>query len=218
MKKLKIKRIQVGYLFTNCYILYHEESKKAVIIDPGDTPEMIEKEWTKLGLKPEAILLTHGHSDHIMAVPALQEKFHLPIFAGEDEAELLTRSDWNFSDPALGIHIVADHWVKDEEVLSLADFTIKVITTPGHTAGSVCYYVEDEQVLISGDTLFLGSLGRTDLPTSSTKDILDSIMNKLLILPEEVQVYPGHDDSTTIAYERIHNPAVDHERRRHRVT
>ena len=172
------------------------------MIDPADHPERIADICKSSGLTPAAILLTHGHFDHIMAAEGVKNAFGIPVYAGAEEKKLL-------SDPLLNgsamigenISMTADQWLNDGDILELAGFRIDVIATPGHTAGSVCYYFRDENILISGDTLFCGGIGRTDLPTGSYPSIVRSIGRKLLTLPRDTKVYPGHDEPTDIASE-----------------
>lgn len=211
MGDFRLKTYVVGMVSTNCYVIYHEQLKKAVIIDPGDNGEYILKKCQELSLKPEAILLTHGHCDHIMAVKQMMEQVSdIKLYASREEAGLLGNPDENLSSSLMRTpySLEADYLVKDGEILHLAGFQWKVISTPGHTAGSVCYLIEDEGVLISGDTLFAESLGRTDLPTASPSAIISSIIEKLLILPDEIMVYPGHGAPTTIGHEKACNPVA----------
>jgi len=161
-----------------------------------------------LGLKPEAILLTHGHFDHIMAAKELKETWNVPIYACEKEIDVLTDGQKSlvagyFREPYT---ITPDVTVKEGDELSIAGFTWKVFETPGHTIGSCCYYIEKESVLFSGDTLFAGSYGRTDFPTGSGRQIAESVRRLLSTLPDDTMVYPGHMDTTTIGFEKKYNP------------
>lgn len=217
MSEFRIKTLVLGEVSTNCYIIYHQTTKKAVIVDPADNGEYILHKCRELSVTPEAILLTHGHFDHILATKDVQRAFHCKVYAGIEEDRLLRDPSLNLSgsmgSDQMGIN--ADYLVRNGEVLHLIGFDWKVLETPGHTVGSVCYYIEAEDVLISGDTLFAQSLGRTDLPTGNTREIMDSILNKLLVLPEDTMVYPGHGEQTTIGFERKYNPvAVYYNRRR----
>lgn len=214
MAEMRIKTMVLGPVQTNCYLIYDDETKRGFLVDPADQSETIERACTGLGVKPEAILLTHGHGDHILAAEDLRKKYGIPVLAGERERELLADPSLNLS-AALGLGSVglrADREVKDGEELELAGFRLKVLATPGHTKGSVCYLDEREKVLISGDTLFEESLGRTDFPTGSTKEIVDSISRVLFSLPEEIMVYPGHGDPTTIGHEKAYNPVAMYRR------
>lgn len=216
MSELRIKTCVLGAVSTNCYLIYNEETKAAVIVDPADNGAYILNKCRELGITPEAVLLTHGHFDHILAVEDIRRAFHCKVYAGIREDLLLQDPFQNLSG-SMGseqMSLSADVLVRDGEKLSLIGFEWTVIETPGHTAGSVCYYLKSEDVLISGDTLFAESLGRTDLPTGSAGEIVRSITDKLLVLPEDTMVYPGHGDPTTIVHEKMYNPAAVYQRRR----
>ena len=210
MSDFRIKTYPVGQIGTNCYIIFREQLKKAIIVDPGDEGEFILEECRKLSVTPEAILLTHGHFDHIMAVNEIKQAFpEIVIYAGEKEKMLLNDSSVNLS-TSMGrlCSIEADRYVTDGETIDPAGILIHVIATPGHTEGSVCYYMKEEDVLISGDTLFLESLGRTDFPTGDQLKIISSIRGKLFPLPGDTMVYPGHGSVTTIGHEKSYNPVA----------
>ena len=201
---LEIKRLTVGPVMTNCYIVNLKGTEEAVIVDPGDEAYKIELKLTEWKLKPVAILLTHGHFDHIRAVGKLKERYSVKVYALDKEKEILN-SELNLS-RAFGfemINIDADVYLTDNQVINVAGIDFKVIHTPGHTVGSCCYYVESEKVLFSGDTLFFHSHGRTDFPTGSQSAIIRSITGRLLILEEDTLVYPGHEEETTIGSERM---------------
>lgn len=208
MSEIRVKRLVVGIVGTNCYLVYHEETKKAVVVDPGDRADLILEAAERYGLFPEAILLTHGHFDHIMAANELREKWNVPVYACKKELDIL--GDWEknlvasyFDTPYT---VTPDITVEEGDTFSAAGFTWQVFETPGHTIGSCCYYIEKEKVLFSGDTLFSGSYGRTDLPTGSGRMMIGSVTRLLKSLPEDVMVYPGHMDETTIGYEKQYNP------------
>lgn len=209
MSQYKIKLLVLGQVSTNCYTLYKEDSKKAVLFDPADAPEQIEAVLTQLGLELEAILLTHGHFDHIMAANCLKDMYGVPVIAHEEEAEVAGDCALNLSVQfGGGYSTVVDRTVKDGETLSLAGFSMKVLHTPGHTKGSACYYLEQEGILFSGDTLFAASVGRSDFPTGSGSELIRSIRTKLAVLPDDTEVYPGHGEQTDIGYEKHHNPFI----------
>lgn len=209
MGDIKISKITLGCYMTNCYFLYREGSKETIVVDPADKGERIYEGLTERGLEVKAILLTHGHFDHILGVKGLKEKAGCKVYAYEEEDPLLMDPAVNVSE-GIGrpVMIKADHFFKDGECCTLAGMTFKVIHTPGHTQGSCCYYFEEAGILISGDTLFCESVGRTDFPTGSSRKIIESITTKLSVLPENTKVYPGHGESTTIGYENENNPYI----------
>ncbi len=209
---IKIGRMVLGMAQTNTYFVYTEGDTRALVIDPADYGDKIYAALVKNGFSVEGILLTHGHFDHIWGVEALKEAANegrenpIEVYANEAEKELLNNARMNVSAGAgRPCTIDADHYLKDGDVITLAGITVKMIATPGHTAGGCCYYFEDGGVLVSGDTLFAESVGRTDLPTGSMGTLVRSIKEKLYILPDDTLVYPGHGDSTTIGYEKQYN-------------
>lgn len=204
---MRIEQYCVGQVGTNCYFIINEETKEMLIVDPGDSAQMLVQKIRLGVLIPKAILLTHGHFDHVMAAQELAKTFDLKIYAHEEEKDTLNHPGKNVS-AMIGRQdsYHADIFVKDGELLQLAGMEIKVLHTPGHTPGGCCYYLEKEQVLFSGDTLFCQSVGRTDFPGGSMSQIVRSIKSKLLALPDNVKVYPGHMDLTTIGMERRQNP------------
>lgn len=207
---LSITRLIVGYVSTNCYIVSEADTGKCVIVDPGDNADGIIRKMEELKVSPEAILLTHGHFDHIMAVPELTEKYEdLPVYAYKEEEVLLSDARLNESKGFKRPTVISDvHYLENNEVLDLLGTKWRVIGTPGHTVGSCCYYMENEGILFSGDTLFDGDCGRTDLATGSTEAIISSIRNVLMQLPDETQVLPGHEGMTTIGRERKYNTVM----------
>ena len=206
-EQTEVLRYIVGPVCTNCYLLVNHKTGELLVVDPGDQAQLIEKQIEKTGAKPVAILLTHGHFDHAGAAEALADNYQISIYAHEAERETLEDPGLNLCG-MIGEHKVyhADIFVKDEEVLNLAGFSIRVFFTPGHTIGGCCYYIADEKILFSGDTLFQESVGRTDFPRGSASDLIRAIREKLMPLPDDVTVYTGHDESTLIGYERMHNP------------
>ncbi|MBQ7651084.1 MAG: MBL fold metallo-hydrolase [Victivallales bacterium] len=193
--------IVLNFLSVNCYVLNNKGSDRALIVDPGSSKDMIFKRIDELGLKPEGILLTHAHVDHISAVPEVAEKYGIPVWIHNDDIPLYNSPD-NALKPWMDAVQSLPQPVKD---CPKAGMEFSVIHTPGHSRGSCCFYFPEDKFLISGDTLFEGTYGRTDFPGGSEIEIMDSICNKLLTLPNDVTVYPGHGGSTTIAVE-IHNP------------
>jgi len=211
MGQIKIEIHQVSMLSTNCYFLINRDSKECAIVDPGDNAEGLEEKIRRSGYTPVVILLTHGHFDHIMAVNKLKSVFDIPVYAFKEEEEMLKDTKerlFGMVEDESCLVVNADKLLNDGEVLDLIGTKIKVIHTPGHSKGSCCFYLEDEKILISGDTLFEGAVGRTDFPTGSMKEMDHSINEILMKLPDEVEVFPGHGGSTTIGMERKTNPYV----------
>ena len=192
---MEIKILQLGMLQTNCYVAWGENADKCVVVDPGDEPERVAAFLSNLGSVPAAILLTHGHFDHIGGVPALQEKYGCPVYLCQDDLTLPVRMT--------GGTLTGTTHYEDGDVLKLAGLEIKVLQTPGHTPGSVCLTCED--VMFSGDTLFCGSIGRTDFPGSDHRQMMASL-TKLASLPQNYRVRPGHAEETTLDEERRSNP------------
>ena len=207
MAELKIGKITLGSCQTNCYFVYKEDSKKALVFDPADKGDLLHGKLTDAGFAVEAILLTHGHFDHIWGVEKLKELTDVLVYAFEAEEELCMDAGMNISAAAgRACSLKPDKLLKDGEEVAIGDFTFRAIATPGHTKGSGCFYFEEDKILISGDTLFQESVGRTDFPTGSMGTLVRSIKDKLMVLPDDVKVYPGHGESTTIGYEKENNP------------
>ena len=177
-------------------------------MDPADNAAYILNKCNELGIKPEAVLLTHGHCDHISAVPDVRRAFHVPVYAGAAEEPLFLDPGKNLSAQMWPeqVSFKPDELLHDGDSLELLGFQWKVLETPGHTAGGICYYLPEEEVLLAGDTLFENSFGRTDLPTGSMSQLVRSIVDKLFVLPDDTMVYPGHGDPTTIGHEKRYNP------------
>ena len=192
-----LKRLKVnagGFMGINCYIIQDEETKETVVIDPGGSFDKIAEMLNVLDAKLKYICLTHCHGDHIGVAEEVRKNFGGKILIHRFDEEGLKDPQVNLSSH-IGIGDITledDARVDDGDVLHIGSIELKVIYTPGHTIGSISLYCEQEKMLFSGDTLFRGSWGRTDLPTSSIEQIMDSITNKLLKLPEDTIVYPGH--------------------------
>lgn len=210
---MKIERFVVGTVGTNCYLLVNENTKECLIIDPGECPSTLSAHIIREQYRPVGILLTHGHFDHIMGVEPLQKACahvdSIPVYACEKEKSLLNDPILNVSTYyGEGCTVQDVSYLVDGQEVELAGFQIRVIYTPGHTVGGCCYYIPEEHVLFSGDTLFCASIGRSDFPTGNGVQLVNSIKERLFVLPEETQVYPGHMEETTIAYEKKYNPFV----------
>ncbi len=202
---MEILILPVGPIEANCYIVF-DESKEALIIDPGAEGQKIFREIEKHGLKVKYIVNTHGHGDHIGANQKLKELTGASILIHELDAPMLTDGAKNLS-IYLGKNIsqpAADKLLKDGDVLEVGKMRFTVLHTPGHTRGGICLLGED--VCFTGDTLFDGSIGRTDLPGGSYTELINSIKTKLFTLDDKIVVYPGHGPDTTIGREKGYNP------------
>ncbi|MCL2617169.1 MAG: MBL fold metallo-hydrolase [Defluviitaleaceae bacterium] len=208
---MNIKKIVTKTYQENVYVYYDEASKVGAVIDPGSDAKDIIKFLDETGLKIEYILLTHGHFDHIMAVKEVAAHTGAPVAAGVDERELLGSGTLNFAMEVYGTDygVSVDVPLKDGDVLNVGGARIKVLHTPGHTKGGVCFYDEAEGVLFSGDTLFHESIGRTDFPGGNMNTLDASIKSKIYTLPPQTLIYPGHMRMTTVEHEIKNNPFVN---------
>lgn len=207
MGEIKIGRMTLGVCATNCYFLYREGSGEVIFVDPADRGADIYEALNKKGLAVEAILLTHGHFDHIWGAERLRELSGAKIYVLDAEQPVCRDAYVNVSAQAgRKATIEPDEWLTDGQKITFAGISLEVIATPGHTAGSCCYYVPEAGFLIAGDTLFEGSVGRTDFPTGSMSRLVHSIKEKLFLLPGETKVYPGHGEATSIEEEKKNNP------------
>ena len=205
MGDIKVGRMVLGMVETNCYFIYDEDTKETIVIDPAKNG--LYDKLTDNGLKVCAVLLTHGHFDHIMGVHELTRESGAKLYALLEENELCRNSYLNASEQIGRSYTVEpDVLLTDGDEFTVAGINIKVYATPGHTAGSCCYYISDKKWLFSGDTLFRGSIGRSDLPTGSGKIIMDSVHMLVHTFDDDVKVYPGHGDATTIGDEKESNP------------
>jgi len=211
MKTMLITCLTVGFLATNCYLVACGKTSESIVIDPGfkeDESEKILEEISKKSMNVKYILNTHGHMDHISGNGIMKKATGAEILIHEDDASMLTEPRKNLS-KSLGITVVsppADRLIRDGDIIKVGSLELKVIHTPGHSRGSISLYSESEGVVFTGDTLFAGSIGRTDLPGSSFRDIMRSLREKLMTLPEETVAYPGHGEKTTIGKEKLGNP------------
>jgi len=206
---VKVNKFILGMASTNCYYIYAEGVSEAIVIDPADRGQYIYDKITEKGLKVAAVLLTHGHFDHILGANKLRDLTGVKIYANVAEKEICESPSMNISSE-LGepCSVKADEYLEDGDELVLAGLNIRMIATPGHTSGGACYYFYNEGILISGDTLFQESVGRTDFPTGNMQILVKSIRDKLFTLPEETKVYPGHGEPTSILSEKQYNPFV----------
>ncbi len=203
----KIDSRILGMVGTNCYLLCNMDIKECVLIDPADSQDEISRMIDESGCSLKGILLTHGHFDHIMSADAVRDKYDVKVYASCDEKNTLEQPHINLGEAyGLKLSVKADVWHKDGEILKLAGFDIEALHTPGHTEGGSCYYIREIGVLFSGDTLFCGSVGRTDFPGGSMSEIVRSIKEKVMVLPDDTKVYPGHGEGTSVGYERVNNP------------
>lgn len=207
---MKIDTIPLGDFQANCYCVRKDDNAKpCVLIDPGLNPETLIHFLQRNELTPEAIVLTHGHADHIGGVETVRQYWPaVKVAIARDDAEMLTS-------PARNLSILAEVMVQarpaevifgKQRYFEAAGIRFEIIHTPGHTPGGICLYCSDEGVLFSGDTLFAGSVGRSDLSGGNHEQLIDRIKHKLLILPEQTRVYPGHGPATTLRAEKRHNP------------
>lgn len=203
--------IVVGALGVNSFILGCEETRQGVVVDPGDEVDRILARVEQHGLTLTAVINTHGHFDHVGANSALKKVCPAPFYIHQADAPMLGRvaqvanmyglPGENSPEP--------DAFLEDGMVIQFGNCQLKIIHTPGHTPGGCCLYLEQEQKLISGDTLFADGVGRTDLPGGSHQQLVQSIKERLFCLPDQVKVYPGHGPATTIGHEKRHNPYLD---------
>lgn len=203
---MKIIAMEVGVIGTNCYVVINEEQKKGVVIDPGGDADQILEKIKQKGITIEAIFLTHGHSDHIMAVDEVREITGAKVYISEADADMLTKASSNLS-VYMGAgreFKAADEFLIDGETITAAGLKFQVVATPGHTKGGICLLCGD--TVFCGDTIFSESIGRTDLPGGSYSQILHSIKTKIMVLPDEMKLLPGHGPATTIGWERRRNP------------
>lgn len=198
----------VGSFLSNCYIVGAETTKEAAIIDPGADFVRIENEIKELGLTPKIIILTHAHGDHIGAVKDFVEKYGTKVYMHKEDAEMLKDGNKNFSKILTGksMSIIPDVELEDKDEIKLGDLNFEIIHTPGHTRGGICIKVEN--IMMTGDTLFNKSIGRTDFPGGSFEEIIQSIKEKIFKYDDDTVIYPGHNSPSTIKSEKLGNPFV----------
>ncbi len=198
----------LGSLATNSYIVYDADGRDAFLIDPPSNADFILNMITQQRFHMQAILLTHGHIDHIGAVTQIKQALpELTVYAADAERAVLEDVTKNlsvmFGSP---MTLKADKYLQDGETFQMLGREIVCKLVPGHTEGGMCYYIPEEHILFSGDTLFAGSVGRSDFPTGSAGTLIRSIEDKLFVLPDDTKVYPGHGETTTIGTEKKMNP------------
>ncbi|HEY5537735.1 MAG TPA: MBL fold metallo-hydrolase [Acetobacterium sp.] len=203
---MEIRKLSLGQMGTNCYVLWDENSLEAAVIDPGAEDRRILDIIEENKLKVEYILLTHGHFDHLGGVNQVKASTGAKVFIHEEDADCLTTPMRNLSvlagmklelEPAEGL-------LSENEAIHLGELNIRVIHTPGHSKGGVCFLVED--TLFAGDTLFNTSIGRTDFADGDLDELLGNISSKIFVLNDDIKVLPGHGENTTVGYEKKHNP------------
>ena len=203
--EIEVLKVVCSVMDNNTYIVYRENERTALILDPSFCADKYERAMETYGLEGAAILLTHGHFDHIASVDRLRNKYHCPVYIHKNDADMLTDPEKNQSGSMMREPVAtapADHIIDGEEMLAVGGMTVKVVETPGHTPGGVCYILDGR--LFTGDTLFAGSIGRTDFPGGSMIDMITSL-KKLKELPEDYTVYPGHMETSSLKHEKINN-------------
>lgn len=212
MQELIVITNQLGDFMTNCYTVYNAVTRDAVLIDPACNARFLNNILVNEQLNCVAILLTHGHYDHIGALPELMELVghKVPIYASAEEEDVLNDPRKNLSTMLSGqmVTVKADILLQDDQEIELLDTKLQCFLVPGHTKGGMCYYFVENGILFSGDTLFARSIGRSDFPTGDGIKLVKSIKEKLMTLPDETIVYPGHNERTTIGKERNANPFI----------
>lgn len=196
---LNIKTVPAGIYEANCYILVDEDTKDCVIIDAGGDADKIETAVESMSGKPKYVILTHGHFDHVGGVEEICSEYNIPFYISRADEEYMEKDSSVF-----GTLPKASVYIKEGDTIKLGSYEIKVIETPGHTKGGLCFFVDNK--VFTGDTLFQGSVGRTDFPGGDMNEIISSIKNKLLPLGDDVEVYPGHGPSSSIRFEKMRNP------------
>ena len=205
---MKVAKVLLPAAMENCYLAINDKTNESIIIDPGSAFERIKSAVAHSGTKPVAILLTHGHFDHAGEAASTAKEYGIKVYASASQERELKDPNINLSGDMFGNTEVysADVYLQDDEEFDLAGLHIKCLYTPGHTPGGCCFYFPNEEIVFTGDTLFSGSVGRTDFPEGSMSQLVNSIKSKLLTLSDDTICYPGHNEPTTIGTERMYNP------------
>ena len=203
-----VRLLVVGQLNTNCYLVACEDTRQAIVIDPGGDAERILQGINAQQLVVKFIVLTHFHFDHVLAAEAVRSATGAPLAIHHNEADLLAHPPalFRFFSPEVPSGIVADQMLHDRDRLAFGDLEAEILLTPGHSPGGISLWFPQEAVVFTGDALFREGIGRTDLPHSDQSTLLSSIREQLYILPDDTVVYPGHGPQTTIGHEQRHNP------------
>ncbi|MCL2799883.1 MAG: MBL fold metallo-hydrolase [Endomicrobia bacterium] len=200
---IKVKKIISGQLEVNCYIVYDSDTLNAVIIDPGEDGDKVIRTVEEGGFKPEMLINTHGHFDHILSDEQIRQRFNIPLAVYKDEIEMLSVSAMFASSQSVSAPEIL---LEDNQDIKLSFASFKVIHTPGHSKGGICLLFDD--FIITGDTLFAGTIGRTDFPGGNYQDMVKSL-EKIKNLKNSLIIYPGHGSQTTLANELRHNPYLN---------
>lgn len=204
----KMECVTTGAIATNCYTIINEDTNEAILIDATGDVDSLLRAVRKTDAKLVAILLTHAHFDHVDAVEEVRKVYpDITVYIGEKDKPLLENTALNLSVPFMGVpaSAKADETVTDGQELELIGIKIKCLEVPGHTIGGICYYMPELSSVFDGDTLFHGSVGRSDFPTGDADALIQGIKEKLLTLPDETRVFPGHDSESTIGWEKKNN-------------
>ena len=206
---MRVKTFIVSMMETNGYIIFDEKTLDGIVVDPGDSEELFIEFIQKENINIKYIALTHTHFDHIAGVDGLKKATGADVIICDGEEIISENPTFNLSGVYdIPITLKADKILKDGENIEFGNLSAKVLKTPGHTPGGCCYYFENEGVLFSGDTLFYGSIGRTDFPNGSFSDLINGIKEKLMVLPDDTVVYCGHGPKTQIGFEKENNPYI----------
>ena len=207
---MHVERLMVGKLAANCFIVGDQESKRGIVIDPGSEAEQIMKRIDMLEYKIDFIVLTHGHFDHVGGAVKLKALTGAEIVIHHLDEEMIENPDLNCSSSMVGEQVAfkPDRTVGDRDIIMAGRYKGQIMHTPGHTPGGICIYFDEAKEVFVGDTLFFGSVGRTDLPGGSRKSLIESLQTKLMKLDDDVAVHTGHGSSTTIGFERRKNPYI----------